>query len=121
VETVPSIVPITDLRRDTAGVIGRAAAAGDTVFVTQKGRVTAVLLPRARYDGLLRLLAEEQETAPDCEPAPPPPRNAAPAGFPSTRQRVLVQSQYGLVDPETAAFFAEQGIWTEDQGDPPLR
>jgi len=34
---------------------------------------------------------------------------------------VLVQSQYGLVDPETAAFFAEQGIWTEDQGDPPLR
>ena len=40
-------------------------------------------------------------------------------GFHPTRPRIRVDTLYGLVGPRTAAFYAEQGIWAEDQGGPP--
>ena len=61
--TVPDIVPISDLRRTAAGVIKRATATQQPVFITQRGRPAAVLLSTERYARteraleILRLLA----------------------------------------------------------------
>lgn len=38
-----NIVPITDLRRDAAGLVARATDEQSPIIITQKGRVTAVL------------------------------------------------------------------------------
>jgi len=60
---VPNIVPISDLRQDAAGVIKRAAASQEPVFITQRGRASAVMVSTQRYERtqheleLLRLLA----------------------------------------------------------------
>src|SRR5947209_5195485 len=40
----PTIIPVSDLRRDAAGVLEKARASTDPVFITQRGRVTAVLM-----------------------------------------------------------------------------
>ena len=61
--SVPNIVPISDLRQDTAGVIKRAAATDEPVFITQRGRASAVLVSAQAYERtqheleILRLLA----------------------------------------------------------------
>ena len=61
--TVPSIIPISDLRQDAAGVIKRAAATSEPVFITQRGRASAVLVSKNSYEKtqheleILRLLA----------------------------------------------------------------
>lgn len=61
---VPKIVPISDLRQDAAGIIKRAAASGEAVFVTQRGRAAAVLVSAQAYERtqrqleILRLLAQ---------------------------------------------------------------
>lgn len=61
--TVPKIVPISDLRRDAAGVIKRATASREPVFITQRGRAAAVMVSTQTYErtqhelGILRLLA----------------------------------------------------------------
>jgi prevent-host-death family protein len=61
--SVPRIVPISDLRQDTAGVIKRAAATDEPVFITQRGRASAVLVSAHSYERtqheieILRLLA----------------------------------------------------------------
>jgi len=61
--TLPTIIPISDLRRDTAGIIKRVVATGEPVVITQRGRASAVLVSadayeRAQYEnGLLRALA----------------------------------------------------------------
>jgi len=60
---VPDIVPITDLRQDASGVIKRAAASRQPVFITQRGRVAAVVVSAQAYEStqheleILRLLA----------------------------------------------------------------
>jgi len=60
---VPNIVPISDLRQDAAGVIKRAAASQEPVFITQRGRASAVMVSTQRYERtqheleILRLLA----------------------------------------------------------------
>jgi len=60
---VPNIIPISDLRQDAAGVIKRAAASESPVFITQRGRASAVLVSSAAYERtqheleILRLLA----------------------------------------------------------------
>lgn len=60
---VPDIVPITDLRQDASGIVKRAAASGDPVFITQHGRATAVVVSATAYERtqheleILRLLA----------------------------------------------------------------
>jgi len=40
VSVSPAIVPISDLRQDTAGVVRFAATSGEPVFVTQRGCTT---------------------------------------------------------------------------------
>jgi prevent-host-death family protein len=48
--SMPMIIPISALRQDAAGVIKRAAAAHKPVFVTQRGRATAVLVDAESYE-----------------------------------------------------------------------
>jgi prevent-host-death family protein len=60
---LPSIIPISDLRQDTAGVIKRAAASDEPVVITQRGRASAVLVSARSYERtqheleILRILA----------------------------------------------------------------
>lgn len=60
---VPRIIPISDLRQDAAGVIKRAAASREPVFITQRGRAAAVMVSAQTYERtqheleILRLLA----------------------------------------------------------------
>lgn len=61
---MPNIVPISELRQDASGIVKRAAASGDPVFITQHGRATAVLVSAGSYERtqreleILRLLAQ---------------------------------------------------------------
>jgi prevent-host-death family protein len=47
---LPTIVPISDLRQDTAGVIKRAALSHEPVFITQRGRPAAVMVDPQTYE-----------------------------------------------------------------------
>ena len=66
---VPSIIPISDLRQDTAGVIKKMKANQEPVFITQRGRATAVLISAQSYEqtqyelGLLRAIAKGEAEA----------------------------------------------------------
>jgi len=61
--SLPSIIPISDLRQDTAGIIKRAAASDEPVVITQRGRASAVLVSARSYERtqheieILRILA----------------------------------------------------------------
>ena len=46
----PTIVPISDLRQDAAGVIKRAALSREPVFITQRGRPAAVMVDAQTYE-----------------------------------------------------------------------
>jgi prevent-host-death family protein len=107
VEPAPDIVTISDFRRDAAGIIGGAVASGAPVFVTQHGRVTAVVLSRDRYDGLLhRSALVKLKNAEGADPLP-----AAEAGTrPAT---ALVETMFGFVEPETADFLTLEGFGVE--------
>ena len=60
---LPAIIPISDLRQDTAGIIKRVVATDEPVVITQRGRASAVLVSadayeRTQYENeLLRVLA----------------------------------------------------------------
>lgn len=60
---MPNIIPISDLRQDAAGVIKRATASQEPVFITQRGRAAAVMVSAQSYQRtqheleILRLLA----------------------------------------------------------------
>ena len=117
----PDIVSVSRLREDIAGAIARADEDGRPVFITQGGRLTAVLLSRRRYDELFELLAESaDDTSRVGRSRRRPERTDWPVrGFPPSRPRTRVDTLYGLADPETAAFYAQEGLWTEDDGSPP--
>jgi len=63
---VPSIIPVSELRQNTAGVIKKMKTTQEPVFITQRGRATAVLVTAAAYEktqyelGLLKALAKGQ-------------------------------------------------------------
>jgi prevent-host-death family protein len=48
--SVPVIVPISDLRQDTAGVVKRVVASDEPVFVTQRGRASVVIQSTYSYE-----------------------------------------------------------------------
>ena len=48
--TLPTIIPISDLRQDAAGVIKRVAEPDQPTVITQRGRATAVLLSAESFD-----------------------------------------------------------------------
>lgn len=60
--SLPTIVPISDLRQDASGIVKRASASGEPVFITQHGRASAVLVSTGLYErtqhelAILRLL-----------------------------------------------------------------
>ena len=60
---VPDIVTISQLRQDASAIPKRAAASGEPVFITQRGRASAVLVSASAYERaqhdfeILRLLA----------------------------------------------------------------
>ncbi len=66
---IPSIIPISELRQDTAGVIRKTRASEEPVFITQRGRATAVLVSAQSYEkthyelGLLRAIAKGEAEA----------------------------------------------------------
>ena len=121
-ERAPDIITITDFRRDAAGIIGGAVAGGAPVFVTQCGRVTAVLLSRDRYERLLQRSAlVEPETAGGADHVPAAdaaarPATAEAAARPATAKAAarpataLVETLFGLVEAETADFLKTQGF-----------
>jgi prevent-host-death family protein len=47
---MPTIIPISELRQDAAGIIKRAAATDEPVFITQRGRAAAVVVSARRYE-----------------------------------------------------------------------
>jgi prevent-host-death family protein len=47
---MPTIIPISELRQDAAGIIKRAAASDEPVFITQRGRAAAVVISAQRYE-----------------------------------------------------------------------
>ena len=61
--SLPTIIPISDLRQDTAGIIKRAAVSDEPVVITQRGRASAVLVSAQSYERtqheieILRILA----------------------------------------------------------------
>ncbi|HZJ02465.1 MAG TPA: type II toxin-antitoxin system Phd/YefM family antitoxin [Thermoleophilia bacterium] len=61
--SVPKIVPVSDLRQNTARLIREATAKDEPVFITQRGRPSAVLVSARAYERtqreleILRLLA----------------------------------------------------------------
>ena len=67
---IPEIVPVKDLRQDTAAVLKRVQSSAQPLVITQRGRSAAVMLSVAVYERgerereLLRLLVRgEQEIA----------------------------------------------------------
>lgn len=65
---IPEIIPVKDLRQDTAAVLNRLQSSAQPLVVTQRGRSAAVMLSVAAYERaerereLLRLLVRgEQE------------------------------------------------------------
>jgi len=63
----PQIIPISDLRQDASGILKRMAASHDPLFITQRGRATAVLVSMQDYEQaqreleILRLLARGEK------------------------------------------------------------
>ena len=61
---MPNIIPISELRQDASAIIKRASTSGDTVFITQHGRASAVLVSAGTYERtqreleILRILAQ---------------------------------------------------------------
>lgn len=47
---LPEIIPIKDLRQETAAVLKRVQSSGQPVVITQRGRTAAVLLSPDAYE-----------------------------------------------------------------------
>ena len=62
--TLPAIIPISDLRQDTAGIVKRVVATDEPVVITQRGRASVVLVSADAYErtqrelDILRVLAQ---------------------------------------------------------------
>ena len=63
----PQIIPISDLRQDASGILKRMAASRNPLFITQRGRATAVMVSMQEYEHtqheleILRLLARGEK------------------------------------------------------------
>jgi len=61
---IPKIIPISELRQDTAGVIKKMKTSREPVVITQRGRAAAVMVSAQAYErtqyelGLLKALAK---------------------------------------------------------------
>jgi prevent-host-death family protein len=66
----PTIIPVSDLQQDAAGLLKELRASNEPMFITQRGRAAAVLMSidayqhsEAQRDILLLLARGEQEIA----------------------------------------------------------
>ena len=63
----PQIIPISDLRQNASGILKRMTASRDPLFITQRGRATAVMVSMDEYEHtqheleILRLLAQGEK------------------------------------------------------------
>jgi prevent-host-death family protein len=63
----PRIIPISDLRKDASGILKRMTASREPLFITQRGRATAVIVSMKEYEHtqheleILRLLARGEK------------------------------------------------------------
>ncbi|MGK2905347.1 MAG: type II toxin-antitoxin system Phd/YefM family antitoxin [Desulfuromonadales bacterium] len=63
----PKIIPISDLRQNASGIIKSVAASHEPLFITQRGRATAVMVSMKDYEHtqheleILRLLAHGEK------------------------------------------------------------
>ncbi|MBI2831784.1 MAG: type II toxin-antitoxin system Phd/YefM family antitoxin [Chloroflexi bacterium] len=63
---IPKIIPVSDLRQKTSDVL-KDLSSGDPVFITQRGRATAVMVSMKAYEhsqhelDILRLLARGEK------------------------------------------------------------
>ena len=48
--SLPSIIPISDLRQDAASVLKRVVASDEPFVITQRGRAAAVLVSTEAYE-----------------------------------------------------------------------
>ena len=67
---IPTIIPVSDLRQDAASLLSELRDSSEPMFITQRGRATAVLIGIDAYqrseeqrDILLLLARGEQEIA----------------------------------------------------------
>lgn len=64
---LPSIVPVSDLRQDSATVLKQLRDSGDPIVITQRGRAAAVMVSIDTYERgerereLLRMLARGEK------------------------------------------------------------
>ena len=86
-DTTPTVIPVSELRRDLARLIERAHRSPGPLFITQRGYITLVLLAPERFEDLRDAARSEQERAES-------PR------YPSDRR--VLSRQYGAADWETA-------------------
>ena len=108
----PHIITVTDLRRRTSGIIDGPVAQDVPVFITQYGHVAAVVVSRALFD---RLAQGERRARRSTGSGDEPDRANAPGkagieSFGPLPRGTLFETPWNLVDPETAAFFMEEGI-----------
>ncbi len=47
---VPKIIPISELRKEAAGIVKDMALSSDPVVITQRGRAAAVMVSAASYE-----------------------------------------------------------------------
>jgi prevent-host-death family protein len=65
--SLPTIIPVSDLRQDAAKVLKRVKESGEPVVITQRGRAAAVMLSVEAFEQserdkeLLRLLAKGEK------------------------------------------------------------
>jgi prevent-host-death family protein len=67
---IPSIIPVSDRRKDAVGVLKRTRTTDEPVFITQRGRAAAVLMSIGAFERwlkereiLLQLASGEREIA----------------------------------------------------------
>ena len=65
--TVPKIIPISDLRQNASDVVKSVSSSREPVFITQRGRATAVMVSMEVYENsqhemdVLHLLARGEK------------------------------------------------------------
>lgn len=64
---IPKIIPISDLRQNASDVLKMISSSGEPVFITQRGRATAVMVSMEAYESsqhamdILHLLAKGEK------------------------------------------------------------
>jgi hypothetical protein len=111
----PHIVTITELRRNTLGVINGPLAQGIPVYVVQHGWVAAVVLSRAMYERSLSCeragLGEDPPGDPAAHVGDDQLRKARGVeSFGPLPRGTLFETPWAMVDPRTADFYMEDDI-----------